>query len=196
MLRGGVLSFEEPGSPLIQASQAGKLMKHKNPDEGSFTFLLVEDDPAHAELVKRGFQEHGGAYKIIHLSDGEAALDYLFRRGLYADEHRSPRPHVVLLDLRLPRKSGFDVLEEVKAEPTLRDIPIVVLTTSQAREDAVRAYHLHANSFVVKPADFSKFSALVKELGQYWLRWNFCVKQPKARSSARPFRVKSPAFGL
>ncbi len=130
----------------------------------------------------------------MHVSDGEAALDYLFRRGLYADEQRSPRPHVVLLDLRLPRKSGFDVLEKVKSEPSLRDIPIVVLTTSQAREDAVRAYQLHANSFVVKPADFSEFSALIKELGQYWLRWNFFVKQHKA--PIRAFRVRNPVMGF
>ena len=126
-------------------------MINRNSGETPFTFLLVEDDPAHAELVKRGFQEHRESHQIMHVSDGEAALDYLFRRGIYADEQRSPRPHVVLLDLRLPRKSGFDVLEEVKATSSLRDIPIVVLTTSQAREDAVRAYQLHANSFVVKP---------------------------------------------
>lgn len=172
-------------------------MINRNSGEMPFTLLLVEDDLAHAELIKRGFQEHGESHQIMHVSDGEAALDYLFRRGVYADEQRSPRPHVVLLDLRLPRKSGFDVLEEVKAAPDLCDIPIVVLTTSQAREDAVRAYQLHANSFVVKPADFSKFSALIKELGQYWLRWNFFVKQHKTPEMPnRLFRVKNTAIGF
>ena len=172
-------------------------MIDKSPDETPFTFLLVEDDPAHAELVKRGFQEHGGAYQIIHLSDGEAALDYLFRRGVFADAQKNPRPHVVLLDLRLPRKSGFDVLEEVKADPDLRPIPIVVLTTSQAQEDAVRAYQLHANSFIVKPGDFSDFSALVRELGQYWLHWNFYVRQRSiSPAPVRPVRAKNPALGV
>lgn len=170
---------------------------NNNLDETPFTFLLVEDEPAHAELVKRGFQEHGGAYRIIHLSDGEAALEYLFRRGVYAEAQQSPRPHVVLLDLRLPRKSGFDVLAEVKAAPDLCTIPIVVLTTSQAREDAVRAYQLHANSFIVKPGDFSEFSAMVKELGQYWLRWNFYVKQRSMPAApVRPLCMKNPAFGF
>ncbi len=172
-------------------------MINRNAGETLFTFLLVEDDPAHAELVKRGFEEHSERHQIMHVSDGEAALDYLFRRGIYADAQQSPRPHVVLLDLRLPRKSGFDVLEEVKAAPNLRDIPIVVLTTSQAREDALRAYQLHANSFVVKPADFSEFSALIKELGQYWLRWNFFVKQPNASETPnRSLHAKNSAMGF
>lgn len=171
-------------------------MIDKSPDETPFTFLLVEDDPAHAELVKRGFQEHGGCYQIIHLSDGEAALDYLFRRAPYTDPQKNPRPHVVLLDLRLPRKSGFDVLEEVKAEPSLRSIPIVVLTTSRACEDAVRAYQLHANSFIVKPSDFGEFSALGKELGRYWLYWNFYVKQSPAPSApVRSLPTRTLAVG-
>ena len=155
-------------------------MRNNIPGRKVFTYLLIEDDPAHAELIKRGFQEHEQRHQIIHIADGEAALDYLFRRGKYAQESTSPRPHVILLDLRLPRKSGFDVLKEVKDEISLRDIPVVVLTTSNAQEDARRAYELHANSFIVKPTDFNKFSVLMRDMGRYWMRWNYYSENARA----------------
>lgn len=142
--------------------------------------LLVEDDPAHAELVKRGFDNCRAPHKIIHVAHGEAALDYLFRRGDYAEALESPRPHIILLDLRLPRISGFDVLKEIKEDVDLRSIPVIILTTSAAREDAILAYKLYANSFVVKPADFVQFTALIKELGSYWLNWNYNTRPRKA----------------
>ncbi len=138
-----------------------------------FTILLVEDNPAHAELVMRSFEDHRVANTIIHLSDGETALEYLFKRGLYSSERESPRPHVILLDLRLPRVDGLDVLKEIKSSDELRSIPVVILTTSEAERDATRAYEHHANSFVVKPLDFASFTNLIKELGFYWLEWNY-----------------------
>ncbi len=138
-----------------------------------FTILLVEDNPAHAELVMRSFEDHRVANTIIHLSDGETALEYLFKRGLYSSERESPRPHVILLDLRLPRVDGLDVLKEIKSSDELRSIPVVILTTSEAERDAERAYEQHANSFVVKPLDFASFTNLIKELGFYWLKWNY-----------------------
>ncbi len=138
-----------------------------------FTILLVEDNPAHAELVMRSFEDHRVANTIIHLSDGETALEYLFKRGLYSSERESPRPHVILLDLRLPRVDGLDVLKEIKSSDELRSIPVVILTTSEAERDATRAYEHHANSFVVKPLDFASFTNLIKELGFYWLKWNY-----------------------
>ncbi len=138
-----------------------------------FTILLVEDNPAHAELVMRSFEDHQVANNIIHLSDGETALEYLFQRGLYSSERESPRPHVILLDLRLPRVDGLDVLKEIKSSDELRSIPVVILTTSEAERDATRAYEHHANSFVVKPLDFASFTNLIKELGFYWLKWNY-----------------------
>ena len=144
-------------------------------DEKTFVVLLVEDEAAHAELVRRGFEEAGGRYRLMHVADGESALDYLFRRGLYAEAEASPRPHMVLLDLRLPRKEGFDVLEEVKASVVMRDIPVVILTASQAQEDAARAYALYANSVIVKPADYDEFSTLIREMSRYWRHWNFYV---------------------
>jgi CheY-like chemotaxis protein len=134
--------------------------------------LLVEDDPDHAELVVDSLAEHGICNQIYHVSDGEAALDYLFRRGQYADPEKSPVPHVVLLDLRLPKVDGIDVLKEIKATPSLLSIPIVVLTTSEAEKDVVAAYHNHVNSYLVKPVDFSEFVKLIHDLGFYWLAWN------------------------
>ncbi len=145
----------------------------KKVNRNPFTILLVEDNPAHAELVMRSFEDHRVANTIVHLSDGETALEYLFQRGLYSSERESPRPHVILLDLRLPRVDGLDVLKEIKSSDKLRSIPVVILTTSEAERDAARAYEQHANSFLVKPLDFESFTNLIKELGFYWLQWNY-----------------------
>ena len=140
----------------------------------TFTILLVEDNPAHAELVLRSFEQHNVANHICHVSDGEAALDYVFARGNYADSRTSPRPDVILLDLRLPKVSGLHVLQKIKESPDLRSIPVVVLTTSEAEKDLDSAYYYHANSYLVKPIDFDKFTALMKDLDLYWLGWNRC----------------------
>lgn len=136
------------------------------------TILLVEDDPAHAELVMRSFEDHRVANRIRHVLDGDAALDYLFRRGAYVHPADSPRPHLILLDLRLPGLDGLDVLKEIKGSDELQKVPVVILTTSDAERDVARAYELHANSYVVKPLDFAKFTQLMDELGFYWLSWN------------------------
>ena len=138
-----------------------------------FTILLVEDNPAHAELVLRSFEDHRVANKIIHLSDGESALDYLFRRSPHTDPKTSPRPHVVLLDLRLPRMDGLEVLKEIRASDDLHRLPVVILTTSEAERNVAKAYEQHTNSYVVKPLDFEGFTALMEDLGFYWLGWNY-----------------------
>ena len=134
--------------------------------------LLVEDNPDHTELVTRSFQDHRVANKIYHAPDGEAALDYLFRRGDYANAKKSPQPHVILLDLRLPKVDGLEVLKQIKGSNELRRIPVVVLTTSSSEKDMAGAYENHANSYVVKPVDFEKFTDLMNNLGFYWLAWN------------------------
>ena len=139
--------------------------------------LLVEDNPSHTELVMHSFQEHRFANHIHHVSDGEAALDYLFQRGDYADPEKSPRPHLILLDLRIPRVDGLEVLREIKTNDKLCHIPVVVLTTSEADADVARAYEHRANSYLLKPVDFQKFTQLMDELGFYWLGWN---RQPWA----------------
>ena len=136
------------------------------------TILLVEDNRAHAELVKRSLEDHPVANRIMHVSDGEAALDYLFRRGEYSDPEKSPRPHVVFLDLRLPKLDGLEVLGRIRKDPELARLPVVILTTSNADDDVRGAYDEHANSYVVKPLDFGTFSQMLTELGFYWLERN------------------------
>lgn len=134
--------------------------------------LLAEDNPAHAKLVMRSLREQQVANEVHHVADGEAALDYLLRRGVFAHPAKSPRPHVILLDLRMPKMDGLEVLQQIKAREELRRIPVVILTTSEAEADLARAYDLHVNSFLVKPLDFAQFSQLMRSLGFYWLIWN------------------------
>ena len=136
------------------------------------TILLVEDNFDHAELIMRGLEDHRVINQIHHVADGEAALNYLFQRDEYADPKKSPRPHLVLLDLRLPKIDGLEVLKEVKTSETLRGIPVVILTSSSAQNDVARAYDYHANSYLVKPVDFDQFERLMNHLGFYWLAWN------------------------
>lgn len=138
--------------------------------------LFVEDDDDHAELVVRSLEEHGIGNRLTRLVDGEAALDYLYRRGAYVD---ATVPDVILLDLRLPRVDGLEVLRQLKADPELRRIPVVVLTTSEKDSDIARAYDLSANAYVVKPVDFSRFFDLIRDLGFFWLAWNRPPQGPK-----------------
>jgi len=142
------------------------------PTQSNNTILLVEDNPAHAEIVIRSFQDHHITNRIIHVLDGEAALDYLLHRGRFTSAENNPRPRVILLDLRLPKISGLQLLHEIKTHETLYSIPVVILTTSEAERDLTLAYANHANSYLVKPVDFAKFSQLIDELGIYWLDWN------------------------
>lgn len=137
--------------------------------------LLIEDNPDHAELVQRSFQNHQLTNQIYHVSDGEAALDYLARQvgpPNAGPQPHSPRPHLILLDLRLPKIDGLEVLREIKTNETLRTIPVVILTTSEAQGDLLGAYHNQVNSYLVKPVGFDEFTQLMDDLGQYWLGWN------------------------
>ncbi|OPX64443.1 response regulator [Methanoregula sp. PtaB.Bin085] len=134
--------------------------------------LLIEDNEAHAELVIRGMRDQQVANRIHHIMDGEQALDYLFHKGAFTDTAKNPRPNLILLDLRLPRIDGLDVLKTVKESPALRRIPVVVLTSSDAETDIAKSNDYHANSYVVKPLDFKTFTKLMKDLGFYWLGWN------------------------
>jgi len=134
--------------------------------------LLIEDNPDHAELITRSFWEHRVANQLYRVPDGAAALDYLFRQGDYADPEKSPRPHLILLDLRLPKVDGLEVLREIKSNDVLGFIPVVILTTSEAERDVARAYEHRANSYLLKPVDLHKFTELMDELGFYWLGWN------------------------
>lgn len=134
--------------------------------------MLVEDNADHAELVIRTMETHHIPTRILHISDGESALDYLLRRNDYSDPESSPRPYMILLDLRLPRVDGIEVLRMVKEEAELRAIPVVILTTSEAEKDLTHAYQNYVNSYLVKPVGFEDFSNLMKDIGVYWLGWN------------------------
>jgi CheY-like chemotaxis protein len=134
--------------------------------------LLVEDDPAHAEIVRRNLEGIRVANSLIHVPDGQAALDYLYRKGEFSDPASSPVPGLVLLDLRLPKVDGLEVLAIIKSDDALSAIPVVVLTTSAAEADITRAYYNRANSYLVKPVDFAQFTKLMEMLGYYWLAWN------------------------
>jgi CheY-like chemotaxis protein len=134
--------------------------------------LLVEDNPDHAELVRRGLEQFQISNLLYHVEDGEAALDYIFGQGNYTDRSQFPQPDLVLLDLRLPRMDGIEVLRQVKNHPTLHSTPMVVLTTSDAERDVTAAYEYHANSFVTKPVDFQRLSQLINDLGFYWPAWS------------------------
>ena len=134
--------------------------------------LLVEDNPDHEELIRRAFAEREPAVTLAVARHGEEALDYLHRRGVYQDPSRSPRPRLILLDLRLPRVDGLEVLGEIKSTPALRATPVVVLTTSDSEHDVARAYAQHANSYLVKPAEFSRIRDLIDQVHSYWLGMN------------------------
>lgn len=134
--------------------------------------LLVEDDHAHAEIVRRNLADFRVANRLTHVEDGQAALDYLFRQGAYADPVQAPWPDLILLDLRLPKVDGLEVLGRIKADETLRRLPVVVLTTSGAESDILSAYGLGAGSYLMKPVDFEKFRGLMDAFGFYWLAWN------------------------
>lgn len=134
--------------------------------------LLVEDDDAHAEIVRRNLEGFRVANRLIRVADGQAALDYLQRDGEFNDPASAPRPGLVLLDLRLPKVDGIEVLRRIKASADLGRIPVVVLTTSADEADMVRAYDCHANSYLVKPVDLPQFVSLMESLGYYWLAWN------------------------
>lgn len=133
--------------------------------------LLVEDDENHASLFIRSFEEMNMG-RIYWVSDGEQALDFLLHRGRYVDSNTSPRPDLILLDLRLPRMDGMDLLKEIKRSEDLRSIPVVILTTSKNRHDIRNAYMNHANSYLIKPLGFNKFQELARTVCTYWLLWN------------------------
>ena len=136
------------------------------------TILLVEDNPDDVELTIRAFERHKLANDVIVASDGEEALDYLFATGKYKDRDPEANPTVVLLDLKLPKVMGLDVLRKLRADPRTRRLPVVVLTSSNEERDIVASYDLGANSFVRKPVDFAQFVDAARQLGLYWLMLN------------------------
>ncbi|HEX4340496.1 MAG TPA: response regulator [Polyangiaceae bacterium] len=142
-------------------------MSHASESRSEQLVLHVEDNGDHADLVKRCLSRHRPESRIVRVEDGEAALEYLSR-----SDAATPRPLLILLDLRLPKVDGIDVLRAVKTTPELATIPVVVLTTSDSESDVARAYEHHVNSYLVKPDDFLVLDSMMKDLGDYWLDWN------------------------
>ena len=134
--------------------------------------LLVEDNPDDEELTVRALRKNGIANELVVARDGVQALDYLFGRGDWAERDTSVMPAVVLLDLKLPRIDGLEVLERMRSDARTELVPVVVLTSSREEQDILKSYSLRVNSYVRKPVDFTQFTEAVKHLGMYWLLMN------------------------
>ena len=132
--------------------------------------LLVDDDPGDQELTRRALQDDVLRADLRIVSDGEEALDYLFQRGVYEGFEAAPRPNLILLDLNMPKVSGQEVLAEIKQEPELNGIPVVILTTSEQEADILRSYNLGCNSYIQKPVDIDRFVECIRQLRTYWFQ--------------------------
>jgi len=136
----------------------------------TISILLAEDDPDDRYLIGEALEENLVTNDLYIVEDGEELLDYLYQRGKYHEKGKWPRPGLILLDLNMPRKDGREVLGEIKADPDLRRIPIVVLTTSQAEDDITHTYDLGISGYITKPASFSGLLETIKAVGEYWLQ--------------------------
>ncbi len=130
--------------------------------------LLVEDNPDHAMLTRRVLEDYGVANTVHVVENGADALDYIYRRGKYSNGKNAPRPGLILLDVKLPKVDGFEVLKQLKSDPEHGSIPVVMLTTSARDEEVARGYAEGANSYVTKPVRFDEFAEKVKNIGLYW----------------------------
>jgi CheY-like chemotaxis protein len=139
--------------------------------------LLVEDNPSDAELALHALKKHKLANRIEVVRDGAEALDFIFARGSFSHRDINQTPRVVLLDLKLPKVDGLEVLRQVKGDPRTRKIPVVVLTSSREERDVMESYNLGVNSYILKPVDFQQFTEAVRTIGLYWLLLN---EPPKA----------------
>lgn len=141
-------------------------------NHSAIEILLVEDNLNDAELTIRSLRKHNLANHLHHVHDGVEALEFLFGTGAYTDRRSSPAPRVVLLDIKLPRVDGIEVLRKVKSDERTRTVPVVMLTSSREERDVVESYKLGANSYILKPVDFDKFARVVSDLGLYWMVLN------------------------
>ncbi len=140
--------------------------------EQDVEILLVEDNPSDAELTIRALKKHNLANKVYLVKDGAEALDFIYAEGEYSDRELGNRPKVILLDLKLPKVDGLEVLKRLKEDELTNMIPVVMLTSSKEEEDRVKSYNLGVNSYIVKPVDFDQFMAAIEDLGLYWLLLN------------------------
>lgn len=150
-------------------------------ESSAFEILLVEDNESDAELTLHALEKNKLINTIVRVEDGEQALDFLFCRGLHSDRHFTSPPHLVLLDLKLPKVDGMQVLRQVKGDPRTRAIPVILLTASKEERDVMESYHLGVNSYIQKPVSFADFQDVVRQLGMYWLLVN--IRPPHAAFS-------------
>lgn len=150
----------------------------------NFVVLLVEDDPDHVALIQRAFAKAKLVNPLLVVRDGEDAVDYLSGRGAYTDRSRYPLPSLILLDLKLPRKSGLEVLEWLRGEAGLKLTPVVILSSSSETYDVAKAYALGVNSYLLKPVNFGDLLEMVKSIGMYWMILNRSAEsRPEPRST-------------
>lgn len=140
-----------------------------NMNDSEVEILIVEDNPDDAELAIRALRKSRLANHVIHLIDGAEALDFLFGSGQYAGRNINNVPKVILLDLKMPKVNGLEVLQRIKSDPLTKMIPVVILTSSAEDPDVKRSYELGANSYIVKPVEFNNFAKMISDLGMYWL---------------------------
>lgn len=157
-------------------------------NSGELDILLVEDNQDDVDLALHALRREKLANHIFVVRDGEEALDFLFCRGAFAQRSFDHPPKLVLLDLKLPKVDGIEVLRQVKDEPQTKTIPVVILTSSKEERDLVRGYNLGANSYIQKPVDFDQFREVVRQVGLYWL---VCNQAPLVANVPRPIRQKS-----
>ena len=147
------------------------------------TILMADDDPDDRQLTREAFEENHLANDLRFVEDGEELLDYLHQRGKFAADGAAPRPGLILLDLNMPRKDGREALREIKSDPRLRNIRVIVMTTSKAEEDVLRSYDLSAASYITKPVTFERLVEVVRTLGKYWLE---IVELPPSNGNGGP----------
>lgn len=134
--------------------------------------LIVEDNPNDAEMALRAFKKNNLTNNVLVVEDGEEALNFIFARGNFSNRKLSNRPKIILLDLKLPKIDGLEVLKVIKSNPTTKVIPVIVLTSSAEESDIIKSYQLGVNSYIVKPVEFEKFVEAIEDLGLYWLLLN------------------------
>ena len=139
---------------------------------GQIEILLVEDDPADAEMTLRALRRNNLANRVHWVKDGAEALEYMFRSGAYADRDPGHAPRLVMLDIKMPKVDGIEVLRRLKADPATRTVPVVVMTSSNEEQDVIETYRLGVNSYIVKPVQFDVFLETVAKIGLYWILTN------------------------
>ena len=140
--------------------------------DSEIEILLIEDNASDAEMTLRAFKKNNLGNSTVHLKDGAEALDFIFGTGAYEGRNILNKPRMILLDLKMPKVNGIEVLERLKSDPRTKTIPVVVLTSSREDPDIRRCYELGVNSYIVKPVEFENFTAAIKNLGMYWLLLN------------------------